>query len=576
MKRGATVLNYVLILGTLFVAFIVMLNLQKIAHFEAEQLESDVALSFLEDLKETIEIAESYPSDMKTTIEIPFIREYDFEITHGVITMYFPREDLTFTKPYSTANLNIMSNKFSDSGKIYIYAKDRNFLVTNELWCDLTDSVCDASCAYYGQCDPACYDQFTEDLCNPYCVDTNNDRLTNGDDADSICDPDCYNTNQNGGYYDVDCIESFDGICDPDTHNIYDTVCDADCKQLDGICDPDCGTDDLDCPYKTEDDVCETEKRENCLIGKDCLCPDTHTCKVGCVDYQLDEMGCVHNAQLKYERNECRSDCDCVQDLECDSGHCCPQGLIWNETSARCVVKPSLSGNSKFKLVVVPVNFNFPSQYTEYRQIAETFMLRWKLESPFRECSNKDELMELLLLNEDCTAAIDGCKGGTADNPNMCNPVRCQSEIYKCVASKYTDYDKVEAVFYGDMEAGLTVGCAPLSNLLDPDPYFSGHRNGFAIHAYPQSNTNMGGSIHELGHDFGLCHTKCTGGCFRPDDPADYSAPCPNNDPCEPGKGCYSSIYVMSYGIKQDFAPEAYTHLKNHIYLKEFLERCEP
>ncbi|MBW2971282.1 hypothetical protein KY320_03935 [Candidatus Woesearchaeota archaeon] len=352
MKRGATVVNFVLIIGLLFIGTIVIVNLQKVVTFQTKQVEVDVAKQFVKDIKAIVERGQSYPSDMSVEVKVPFLREYDLEITQGLIRLYFPREDLAFEEPFSAADLNLIPSKFSNSGVIRVYTKHRNFLVTDivnkNLLCNIGDTKCDPGCAIEERCDPECYDSFMLDVCNPYCIDQPvdgvKDGVTDGEDFDGVCDHDCYNNNFNGGYYDVDCIESGDGICDPDTNNVADYICDGDCTGKDGICDPDCGRDDIDCPYVVGDDVCEIEKGENCKVSEDCLCEDGKWCVKDCVDYEdyADEMGCVPVSLLKTKNQLCKSPCDCKPGLECTADvndenkkACCASGEYYVE--GRCI-----------------------------------------------------------------------------------------------------------------------------------------------------------------------------------------------------------------------------------------------
>ncbi|MFH1398706.1 MAG: hypothetical protein ABIG95_01185 [Candidatus Woesearchaeota archaeon] len=247
MKRGATILNFVLIFGMVFVAIIVVLNLQKIVMFQSRQVEVDASTEFVSSLISAIERAEAYPTDTHTTLKLKFIREYTLTISNGLLEVYFPREDVRVVNPFTTSNLNIIPNSFKNSAVINIYIKNRNLLVSDSLHCDPADSLCDPGCTYKAICDPSCYSQFISDVCNPFCIDQNNDKITNAEDADALCDPDCYNNYRNGGYYDIDCVNSNDGICDPDTADVVDNICDGDCKKPNGICDPDCGEQDADC-----------------------------------------------------------------------------------------------------------------------------------------------------------------------------------------------------------------------------------------------------------------------------------------------------------------------------------------
>ncbi len=563
-SRGATVVNYILIIGVLIISIFVVISLQKTSRFHSKKLELDVAQQFLFDLKSIIETGESYPSDLKTVIEIPFIREYELKITKGRIEMHFPREDITLQEPLSSSNLNLIPTTISSSGKIYVYAKHRNFIVTDNISCNTEDEICDYGCFYYEKCDPECYSPYFEDVCNPYCIDIDNNGYTNGDDSDNICDPDCYNNKQNGGYYDIDCIKSGDGICDPDTHNVKDDICDTDCKKSDHICDPDCGISDLDCPFEVGDDECEVLKDENCLLSPDCTCDLDQSCKLSCTHLNLDDRGCINNTYLVNTGGPCTSDCDCTQDHICVEGHCCPTGMIWEDDMCSYDL-PDTTQQNTWKLVVVPINFNFPHDKSLYRDLSEEFFNNFVEISPFQDCPGR---AELLMLEEDCSEAIMKCMGTNGNTVASCSG-QCASQIIECAFDEYTDFDKAQAIFYGDLRghigAGKVVGCAPLSNLGQDAPYFRGSTYGGAIHEYPLANRNLHGNIHELGHDMGLCHSDCPD-CRRP-------STCPNNDACD-GTSCTDSRYIMSYGTMETFAPESFEHIRNHIDMEQYFQGC--
>jgi hypothetical protein len=117
--------------------------------------------------------------------------------------------------------------------------------------CDPYDSVCDATCAFKGICDPVCDNGQKHNIpCNLACIDTNGNGIIDEQDAQARinagkCNPDCYgNTTNPFKAYDPGCVWQFknqnDNICDPNSNGVKDGICDPDCVKTKNICDPDC------------------------------------------------------------------------------------------------------------------------------------------------------------------------------------------------------------------------------------------------------------------------------------------------------------------------------------------------
>jgi hypothetical protein len=210
----------------------------------------------------------------------------------------------------------------------------------------------------------------------------------------------------------------------------------------------------------------------------------------------------------------------------------------------------------KFRLVVVPINYNFPSLRSQYESDANDFFNFWIAQSPIKECSDPSKHAELLLLKNDCSIAKTTCYGVTALRPNMCS---CGRDIIKCAEDEFgADFEKAEGIFHGSADnfvwGGKVTGCAGLSNLGVP-PHL-GSLHGGAVHETAVGFKNGHSSTHELGHDFGLCHTM---NLARP-------ALCPNSET--------GSNLIMNYGPMSYFGTQAYSHLKTHPYLIDYLEGC--
>ncbi|MBN1502434.1 hypothetical protein JW930_02740 [Candidatus Woesearchaeota archaeon] len=291
-KRGYTVINFVLILGILVIGAIVIANLKGLSYKQAEAIEEEIAAEFLKNIANAIEGAMLYPSDSVNSVKLGAVREYELNIMNNKINLFFPstRINLSYTLPVS--NLNIIPTSIKSQGNLTIISKGRNLFVSDKIKCFLNDDVCDPGCIYYDELiEKECYQEIAEGVCISYYIDINKDGLTNHLDSDNICDPDCYNEQRNGGFYDFDCLESGDNICDPDTHMVRDFYCDTDCFGANGVCDLDCAVYDVDCPH-LDNGICEIMRFENCMTTYDCNCEQiSKTCNPA--DNNADAWGCV-------------------------------------------------------------------------------------------------------------------------------------------------------------------------------------------------------------------------------------------------------------------------------------------
>ncbi|MBD3203083.1 hypothetical protein GF327_02215 [Candidatus Woesearchaeota archaeon] len=249
-KRGATVVNFVLIFGLMIIAVIAISSIQNIFFWQSKTTEHDSLNRFFRKVKDSIEKSMMYPSGFSYNLSFSDVPEYELSINNHGLKIFFPDYDYSIEDALIVSNYNIIPNNFFTSGKIYIVSKNRNIYISDKLNCRMNDGVCDPECMIENKCDPDCYSEEKDNSCISFCIDTNKDQIINEKDRDSICDPDCYNSYRNGGYYDPDCTASGDEICDPDIHMIIDNYCDLDClssTKANGVCDPDCMRNDLDC-----------------------------------------------------------------------------------------------------------------------------------------------------------------------------------------------------------------------------------------------------------------------------------------------------------------------------------------
>jgi len=132
VKRGSSMQNYIMIIGLLVISLIVMLNLNKIFNIQASQVESDLAMSILDQITSSIQKIESYPADAKYRIVLEIAEPYNLNVSKSRLSLEFPSRNLKAAKSYFATNINIIETSFSGSGEIYIYKKDKNIYITNE------------------------------------------------------------------------------------------------------------------------------------------------------------------------------------------------------------------------------------------------------------------------------------------------------------------------------------------------------------------------------------------------------------------------------------------------------------
>ncbi|MEK6968360.1 MAG: hypothetical protein AABX51_07055 [Nanoarchaeota archaeon] len=335
-KKGDTLVNFAFIIGMLLIAVAVTITLTRFSLFQARQLETDALLDFSQNIKNTLEKAQSSPNDANFQIKLTYPLLYTLSVDKGRINLDFPQYTYKTQTLFFSSNTNIIGKKIENSGEILIIKRENTILITDEVSCDTTDEVCDPGCIIQQKCDPACYKDYLQDVCNPYCVDKNPDGIINEKDLDGICDPDCYGEDIRGTY-DPDCLFKNDNICDPNTDSNPDNFCDTYCLNTNGVCDPDCSQYDADCPHQ-DNGVCEVKRGEKCSNDADCACDAiTQVCKGICPQITIQPDGCINISDMKQEGIACTQQCQCAPGLVCDTffgtNTCCPAGEYFDGSS---------------------------------------------------------------------------------------------------------------------------------------------------------------------------------------------------------------------------------------------------
>ena len=398
--------------------------------------------------------------------------------------------------------------------------------------------------------------------------------------------------------------------CNPSVYNKSEHYCCEEGKKWDGsrcisgdcggiACDPkDCEKGCLECKGPADvcvgDGLCIRRIGENCNTSIDCGCNASTFCCPGSPESISYEGGCLPFEYANLPKgSECYCDnmCDASREYNCNPTSqnfdqyergCCPENKVWNGN--RCIKE------NVFRIVIVPANFEFPSDRSEYFQKANKVFNYWMNKSVFQFCSNPRERLELLTINKSCEVSPplkDVCSGTKSSTPGMCSP-QCASSVIKCARDNYPSFHKAIGVYKGDMiKSGPlknVTGCSGLSSQATSD---LGSQRGGSIHETTANFEEGVGNVHELGHDFGFCHGVGTAS-KRPCDPSKdanctkispgvgkcvscNSSLCPNNDPFSPKD--IMNYYPVDPDEKRFFNQE-FKHLKNHPQLKEYLKGC--
>ncbi|MBU0757988.1 MAG: C39 family peptidase [Nanoarchaeota archaeon] len=292
-KRGATVVNIVLTIGLLVVGVIVMSTFQKMMGWQTRETEVEMAEYFLGRITSAVEKSISFPTNAKYEVVSSFAEEYILTVSDNLISITFPERDITVEQTFFHPDINILPSVVENAGKVRVFTDNDNVLISNKLVCDPDDEVCDPGCAVERICDPLCYSDVSDGVCNPYCTDINTDYANNWDDVDGICDPDCSQEN---------------GICDPDC------LGDIDCHEGNGVCEP--------------------MHYEDCSSGADCTCIAPEICCSKRAEF--GSSGCVLSLNAE-EGEECQCEGDCSSGLLCSNGHCCLEGTEWSSSEEKCI-----------------------------------------------------------------------------------------------------------------------------------------------------------------------------------------------------------------------------------------------
>ncbi len=342
-------------------------------------------------------------------------------------------------------------------------------------------------------------------------------------------------------------IESFGCIDDSDCNDDNECTADAclDKAKIDSKCES-----RLDCLLP----VCTAEAgKKGSSWCKDCRLPsEKGRCDDG-IDNDCDGIADGNDTECrpcipanKTEGEACFCDPECTPPLVCANGACCSKGKVWNGT--QCIdFKPGEGGTPRdpsevFDIVFVPLNYGSSDEdFNRFKGQADTMLAFFLRTSPFKDCSDgPDRVKAHYIQPKDCQARCGN---------DVCGS--CHPTAMGCVRNSEfaSTWDKIVALTNTQYCQGI-VGCVQGYNA-PTGVSFSG--------CGPLTPT------HELGHQLGLCHVRCTG---READAC--SAHCPNAADCNAGiRTC-----IMSYCSGRDrFCPAGYNHLKTNA-LAKWLKGC--
>ncbi len=339
--------------------------------------------------------------------------------------------------------------------------------------------------------------------------------------------------------------------------------------EIDGICNLDeCAEDCPDCYGPNyiclDDNYCNFRIGENCKNSpRDCSCSVFKNYVCCPEDPKANEYGCVDkNRQNLKKGEECFCDNQCEIGLECNpttptftayKRACCEPGKKWNGSD--CIITET------FDIFIVPVQV---TNQNAYFSIALSFKDHFLSVSPFKECSNRDDLIRFWIINiSDCpNEAAASCSNHCSDCIDIGRRCARNMEVKLGV-----NYDKFVVLTNGGGWLGgcaCDIPCDGASSSLIP------------------CTSSLCIPSHEIGHDLGLGHVDCNVACHACLYYPFFNGPAPNCPDCGHQE---RAKFIMDYCIPMEkYGPAAYDFLKNKFKgtsphaagLKKWLEGCIP
>ncbi|RKY94659.1 MAG: hypothetical protein DRQ06_04900 [Candidatus Hydrothermota bacterium] len=347
--------------------------------------------------------------------------------------------------------------------------------------CSFKEGICDENCykdeqITGEQCNIDCVDVNKnktidagdyDDICDLDCYNNDND-------PNHAYDPDCVKRRK----------DFYDNVCDPDSNGVIDGICDPDCANNTDenspgwrICDLDCdGTPDEGNPYGLLDDECykcdgecnnfcspscvkDAKKGEagydpdchgKCCgdgscdqdIGEDCStcakdCPPAASCgamatspippgedAICCPGApNADEYKCAMVPVNLSEGSECYCDAQCNDTMICTSGHCCPEGKVWNGTDC----------SEGTDVLIVAIKTNLEKVYSD----AQLEAMEDKIDE-FVNALGEDGLGGIFVyLDDDTNGIIPGGPLNPADSKNTAQIDKVIDDLIIKMKAKY-------------------------------------------------------------------------------------------------------------------------------------------
>jgi len=131
-RRGATITNFVLIIGLLFVALIAVVALRNLMFSTGHAAERDAAQAFVERIKSSVERANAYPTDASYEIKVPFHDLYELNISKNMISLHLRSQGFTVRTDFANPNMNVVPSRVENAGVIYVLKKQKNIYVDSK------------------------------------------------------------------------------------------------------------------------------------------------------------------------------------------------------------------------------------------------------------------------------------------------------------------------------------------------------------------------------------------------------------------------------------------------------------